>query len=360
MHKAHIKIYGDIFQWNRNSAESVIAALNHWDREGLDVINIHVHCVGGDVMEGNAIYNAIRACKTPVDIYVDGVAASMMTIVMLAARRVYMSENAFLMVHAPSGNVSGTAQQLEQSVKLLHAMEANFKRVYAAKTGKTEDEVGEWLNGVDNWFSAQDAFKAKLIDGVVDKVDVATPELPSNETQNYTETAMFQRFVALSEFNNNPKPNKDKKSMNKQEVIARFNLTSVTVDSSEADIYAAIEQKIKDAESKSETERESLVTSIVQAAIDDKKLTEDQKADFVAIGTKSGVKALQTALAAIKTVPSITSMINGHKQVPDSNEPKTFTELQAMGDTVVAAWRRDRPQDYARLYKAEFGHDINP
>lgn len=357
MHKAHIKIYGDIFQWNRNSAESIIAALNYWDREGLEVINIHVHCVGGDVMEGNAIYNAIRACKTPVDIYVDGVAASMMTIVMLAAHRVWMCRNAFLMVHAPSGSVSGTAQQLEQSVKLLHSMEANFKRVYAAKTGKTEDEVGEWLNGIDNWFSAQEAFDEKLIDGIVDNVDAGTPDLPIEEKQNYTEATMYQRFVALTNFNKNPKP-KDKESMNKQEVIARYGLTSVTADSSDADIYAAIDAKIADAKKESATEREEIVTALVETAGVEKQLTEDQKAAFVAIGKTSGVKALQTALGAIKVMPSITGSINGGKQVPDANEPKTFAELQAQGDIVLAAWKRDRPQDYARLYKVEFGHDI--
>lgn len=359
MHKAHIKIYGDIFQWNRNSAESIITSLDYWDREGLEVINIHVHCVGGDVMEGNAIYNAIKACKTPVDIYVDGVAASMMTIIMLASRKIYMSENAFLMVHAPSGNVSGTAQQIEQSVKLLYAMEANFKRVYAAKTGKTENEVSEWLNGVDNWFSAQEAYEAKLIDGIVNKVDVNTPQLTTDETQNYTETAMFQRFVALTSLNNKPIINKDNESMNKQEIIARFALTTVTVDSSEAEIYAAIEAKIADAKKSADTEKEEMVTALVETAISEKKLTNDQKDAFVAIGKTSGVKALQTALGAIRTMPSITASINGEKQAPNDSEPKTFAELQALGDVALATCKRDQPQLYARLYKAEFGRECN-
>lgn len=359
MHKAHVKIYGDIFQWNQNSAESIIAALNYWDREGLEVINIHVHCVGGDVMEGNAIYNAIKACKTPVDIYIDGVAASMMTIIMLASRKIYMSENAFLMVHAPSGNVGGTAQQLEQAVKLLHAMEANFKRVYAAKTGKTEEEIGKWLGGVDYWFSAQEAYEAKLIDGIVNKVDTNTPELPTEETQNYTQTAMFQRFVALTNLNNNPNTTLENESMNKQEIIARFALTTVNIDSSDAEIYAAIEAKIADAKKSADTEKEEMVMALVATAISEKKLTTDQKDAFVAIGKTSGIKALQTALGAIRTMPSITASINGGKQTPNDNETKTFSELQSLGDVAITTCKRDQPQLYARLYKAEFGRDYN-
>lgn len=368
MQKGELKIYGEIFRWSKNSAEEFIARLNALDNRGFDVINIHVHCMGGEVLEGNAIFNAIKNCKTPVDIYVDGVAASMMTIIMLAARNIYMSQNAFLMIHAPSGCVYGTAKDMAKSAKLLKQMEANFKRVFAAKTGKTEMEIAQWMDG-DNWFSADEAIAEKLINGIVDIVDEATLPLEVDEKQNYSVKAMYQRFTALQN-PDNPKPiNKSNdKKMNKQEVITRYGLTGVTAESSESDIYAAIDKKIADAnaatlvaENKLKTEKETQVTAIVEAAIAEKKITEAEKVAFVAIGTTSGVATLQTALGAIKPFQTITGTLGGNNggTPSPSAEPKTFAELQAMGDTVLMAWKKDRPQDYARLYKAEFGHDIN-
>ncbi|GHV13615.1 hypothetical protein FACS1894169_01000 [Bacteroidia bacterium] len=316
MQKGTLKLYGEIWSWGDNSAQSFIARLNDLDNQGLDVINLHIHCLGGEVLEGIAIYNAIKACKTPVDAYIDGVAASMATIVMLACRKIYMADNAFLMIHAPSGYAFGTSKDLIKTAKVLKAMEVNFRAAYVAKTGKTDAEVSVWLDG-DNWFSAKEALNEKLIDGIVGAVD-AQASVKKEEIKNSTTTMLYQRYAALSTTKNNKSQN-SKSIMDKEKIIKQFGLTSVTVESSEEAIYAAIEVKMKEKDNALNAEKTKQITALVDSALAAHKITTAQKDDFVTIGQTAGIEALQTALDAIKPVLKITDLIKDN----DNNDGKT-------------------------------------
>jgi len=369
MQKATLKIYREIWDWNENSAVNFINRLNALDNQGLDVINLHVHCKGGDVLEGIAIYNAIKNANTPVDLYVDGVAASMMTIIMLACRRIYMAENAFLMIHAPSGGAWGTAKVLQKAANALKSMEQNFKLDYARRTGKTEAEVSAWLDG-DNWFSAKQALEQKLIDGVVSAVDTKAEPPRQEDIKSMSATMMYQRFAALmetSEQNNNSSSNKSKINMDKSEIIKNYGLTSVTADSSDDAIFEAMAAKIREAdtarteaENKLKTEKESQVKAMVAAAKQPLSLTPGEITEFEKIGISAGVEALQMVLSKVKPMPTITGMINnsGSGNNSQTQDPKTFSELVALGESVLADWKKNREADYKRLYKAEFGHDF--
>lgn len=69
----------------------------------LTKINLHIHSPGGDVFEGTAIYNLLRNHPASVDVYIDGLAASMASVIAMAGDTIYMPENAMMMVHKPWG-----------------------------------------------------------------------------------------------------------------------------------------------------------------------------------------------------------------------------------------------------------------
>ena len=165
-------------------------------QKDADVIELHVHCPGGDVFEGSVIYNAIKESPTPVDVYIDGMAASMASVIMLAARKIYMAENAFIMIHAPHTFSCGNAEDLEKAAHLLRSIEANFIEAFCARTGKEKDAVAEWLKG-DNWFSAQEAADEKLIDGIVGASDIQI-ESTEDDLKKTNATALLQRFEAIA------------------------------------------------------------------------------------------------------------------------------------------------------------------
>ncbi|MGG8285596.1 ClpP-like prohead protease/major capsid protein fusion protein [Klebsiella sp. 141162] len=119
-------------------------------------VDLHIHSPGGDVMQGFAIYNTLSRLKAKVDIWVDGVAASMASmIVCLPGATVHMPENAWLMVHKPWGGIAGDSDDMRDYADWLDRNEALMLSSYMNKTGLGQEELEAmlkaetWLNGAE-------------------------------------------------------------------------------------------------------------------------------------------------------------------------------------------------------------------
>ena len=78
-----------------------------------------------DVFDGLAIYNSLGRLSASIRIFVDGIAASMASVlVCLPNAKVYMPENAWLMVHKPWGGVAGNANDMREYADFLDRNEA--------------------------------------------------------------------------------------------------------------------------------------------------------------------------------------------------------------------------------------------
>jgi len=95
----NIKLYGTI--WD-GDGEYIANELEKVDGN-YDTFNIHLHTKGGSVFDGDLIHNAITSMKSNVNIYIDGLAASMGSIIMLAGNKIYAAKSAYIMTHAPRG-----------------------------------------------------------------------------------------------------------------------------------------------------------------------------------------------------------------------------------------------------------------
>jgi ATP-dependent Clp endopeptidase proteolytic subunit ClpP len=299
-----IKLYGEIASWNDNSADRFLERFNEAVAES-DEIDIHMHSVGGSVFEANLIYNAISSCKKQVNIYVDGLAASMASIIMSAGKKVYMAENAFVMVHAPSAYVNGTADEMEKTAKMLRSMEGCFSRAYSKRTGKTAEELKAWLSG-DNWFDAQEALKEKLIDGIVDKVELA-PEDPKDK---YKDMTLMGAFTAKADIYDNYFINsKKEEKMDKKNLIAKFGLSGVTEQSTDAEVEAAIEAKMNASEKKLKEITANQVKAVIDTAVAAKKISESQRKSLQEFAEVKGVDALGELLNGMTAPQSIVGQI---------------------------------------------------
>ncbi|WP_024190693.1 head maturation protease, ClpP-related [Escherichia coli] len=92
-------------------------------------INLRIHSPGGDVFEGIAIYNLLRNHPADITVYIDGVAASMASVVAMAGDRVVMPENAMMMIHYPSHYLMGTHEEPYSFINLLLIMKKEGKRL---------------------------------------------------------------------------------------------------------------------------------------------------------------------------------------------------------------------------------------
>jgi ATP-dependent Clp endopeptidase proteolytic subunit ClpP len=168
---AEIWIYADIGEswWGETiSAKDLVK-----DIAAMDVaqITVRVNSYGGSVSDGIAIYNALKRHPASVTVCVDGIAASIASLIAMAGDRVEIAENAQMMIHAPWGAVVGNAVELRASADMLDKWAESMAASYARKSGRPEADVMAWLDGKDHWFTAAEA----VAEGLADEAVVAMP-----------------------------------------------------------------------------------------------------------------------------------------------------------------------------------------
>jgi len=169
--KHEILVYG-VLGYN-NEAKDIISKLNE-AAKNVDRPIIRINSPGGDASEGMALYNYIRSFEKPVDMIVDGIAASALSLV-ASAGRVKMFGGSLLMLHNPIGGTIGDHRAHDKGSEVLMKVRDSAANAYATKSGKSLDEVRQWMDDT-TWFTAQEAYSVGLCDEVVN------PQLQMNAT----------------------------------------------------------------------------------------------------------------------------------------------------------------------------------
>jgi ATP-dependent protease ClpP protease subunit len=171
---AEVFIYGDIGEsWD---GETVAARQFIKDIAALDAENlsVRINSVGGSVPDGLAIFNALRRHKAKVAVSVDGLAASIASLIAMAGDSIHMAENAMLMIHAPWSVVGGNAKDMRERADMLDKWAEAMAVSYVREGGLTHDQALALLtDGADHWYGADEALAAGLVDEIVPAIPMA-------------------------------------------------------------------------------------------------------------------------------------------------------------------------------------------
>ena len=157
---AEVFIYDEIGFWGV-SAQQFANELK--EIGNVRQINLHIHSPGGDVFDGIAIYNLLKNHPANKTVYIDGLAASMASVIAMAGDEVIMPENAMLMIHKPWGIQGGDAEELRKYADLLDKVESTLLMAYTTKTGKSEDELAAML-AVETWLTGKECVELGFAD----------------------------------------------------------------------------------------------------------------------------------------------------------------------------------------------------
>ena len=135
-------------------------------------LTLHINSPGGSVFDGVAIYNALKRHDAAVTVWIDGIAASIASMIAMAGDEVVMPENAMLMLHEPSGLVMGTATDMRAMAEALDRMKAGMVTAYRDKSDRDDAEI-EALMAAETWLSAQEALELGLADRVEQPARIA-------------------------------------------------------------------------------------------------------------------------------------------------------------------------------------------
>jgi ATP-dependent Clp endopeptidase proteolytic subunit ClpP len=135
-------------------------------------LTVRINSPGGSVFDGVAIYNALKRHDAAITVWIDGIAASIASMIAMAGDEVVMPENAMLMVHDPSGLVMGTAADMRAMAEALDKMTTGMVAAYRDKSGRSDAEI-EALMRNETWLSAEEAVAFGLADRVEQPVRMA-------------------------------------------------------------------------------------------------------------------------------------------------------------------------------------------
>ena len=166
---AEVLIYDEIGAYGV-SAKGFLAELGALPDDAP--IDLRLISPGGSVFDAVAIFNALSRHAGRITVWIDGIAASAASYIAMAGDEIVMPENAFMMIHDPSGIVMGTAADMRDMAGTLDKIAASMTRGYAAKSGKPEADIAALL-AAETWFDAKDALEAGLATRMAEPVRIA-------------------------------------------------------------------------------------------------------------------------------------------------------------------------------------------
>ncbi|HBG4654520.1 TPA: Clp protease ClpP [Clostridioides difficile] len=161
---AELYFYGDIVSsWlgalddTDQYPESIKKFLDNVKGKDLD---IYINSGGGSVFAGMAIYNMLKRHKGFKTVYIDGLAASIASVIALAGDKVIIPSNAYFMIHKPWCNVYGNSNELREQAEILDKIEEGIINVYSENLSLDVniEDIKNMLNN-ETWLTGEEAIK---------------------------------------------------------------------------------------------------------------------------------------------------------------------------------------------------------
>lgn len=109
-------------------------------------LNVYINSYGGEVFEGFAIYNILKRYEGYKTITVDGIAASIASVIALSGDKLRMNKASMFMIHNASSWAYGTADEMDKVVQSLRQINSVIRGIYLEKVNVSEEQLTEMMN----------------------------------------------------------------------------------------------------------------------------------------------------------------------------------------------------------------------
>lgn len=342
--KGTIRIVDFISMYTETSATRVREIVDDFLDKGTTEHEVYINSRGGSTVEAVEIANELKRLPN-VTLKVGAIAASAATYLMTKFKSTAYSNSQF-MIHRPKLAVSGDVEQVKADLKALEITTADYKSSYAAKTGKTEDEIEALFVKGDYWMTAKEAKEIKLLDEIIEEPMQITSE-------------DVERLVAAGS-PNIPKPNEkleiEHTMKNRNQIIAALKLPADATDEQ-------IEQAVKDAQAKADqvetltaAQKAAVKTegkAFVAKAVLEKKIT----ADVADKWEESYEKNPENTKAMINAMPAVQKPtqegVSGTEAA--GREKWTLEDYQTKDPEALGKMMTENPEKFKQLEADYFG-----
>lgn len=330
---AELLLYGEIgAEVTASSVREQLALMRD-----AKTITVRVNSVGGEVSDGIAIYTALRQHSARKVAVVEGIAASIASVILCACDEVIVSKGSFIMVHQCSGGATGSAQDMQDAAAYLTKINAEMVDIYSAKTGKPATEIAALLSKGDTYMTADEAVSF----GIATSVAQASARYDLKAVAKLDQRKIPEPLRALLK----------EKSMDEDEAKA-LKAKLAKLEEENAALKAKLEEGDEDEEKKESDEpaHDEDEDTKAEEGDEDEEKKEEAKAVLKLVAQltgKKGFAAMRGALVA-KLSASAGDATESHKA--------SVTEAIRAGKLAPAmkAWALSDPKGFA-AYRKELG-----
>ncbi len=192
----HIYIYGEIAgyqgddteSYGLNSLKSIKKQVDKQPKAKNFVV--HIHSVGGEVYEGFAIHDYLRSLGVPITTRIEGLCASIATVIALAGDTRLITSNSDFMIHNPWGYAGGEKKDIQKYADELERIENKLSDFYESKT-KLSKKKAQKMMDTETWLSSEETLKLGFVTEVVTVLKaVAKFKKPSPQKDSKKATKM--------------------------------------------------------------------------------------------------------------------------------------------------------------------------
>lgn len=133
---------------------------------------LRIHSPGGSVLDGNAIFTTLKNWPGGITTHIDGLAASMATVVALAGEPVKMAGNGIFMIHNVSAGAYGDSEDMRRMADITDKIQETIVAVYVAKTGMSRRKVMQMMDA-ETWLTASEAKDLGFVDEITGDLAMA-------------------------------------------------------------------------------------------------------------------------------------------------------------------------------------------
>jgi ATP-dependent protease ClpP protease subunit len=160
------KVYGMKAVENSYAFGEIVACADN----AVDTLEVEIHSGGGSVFEGYRIFNEMKKLRERgvyVTARINTLAASMGSVIAMAADKVEIASNGKIMIHEASGGAQGDSETLLRYAELLENISDEIAGIYAEKTKRDKDDIRRLMKK-ETWMTADQAIELGFADEIFD------------------------------------------------------------------------------------------------------------------------------------------------------------------------------------------------
>ena len=173
-------------------------------------IDVHINSGGGSVSQGIAIYNALKEYEGQVHVFVDGLAASISSIIAMAGDTLTMAEGSLMMVHEVWTEIAGNAGELRKEAEVLEKHTNTILDIYESNTPLSRAEIKKMLEA-ETWLTAEEAYEL----GIATDISGALKQAASVNINSFMNAPKeLEAIIALNTKSLDPDPEPEPEKSN--------------------------------------------------------------------------------------------------------------------------------------------------